>query len=153
MFVCLSVCLSGISSAVYGPIQAHRSKCTLLGIVIAEKATFMSVCAVESQLGTPLAVSQWEIIIKYCANQPFDTVSVPNSTILHRCRKIEKPFFSCIVDDVGDATPLTHNTGQVAIVPVGLSITVSCCHLGINHPVFSGTMATCPVITQDMLYQ
>ena len=45
----LSVCLSGISSAVYGPIG------TKLGMT-AEKAIFMSVCAGESQLGTPLAV-------------------------------------------------------------------------------------------------
>ena len=33
--------------------------------------------------------------------------------------------------------PSGMNTGQVAILLVPLSITVLCCHLGINRPVFS----------------
>ncbi len=52
----------------------------------------------------------------------WDTISGSRSLIIHHILTEMKNYV---------------NTGQVAIVLVPLSITVSCCHLGINRPVFS----------------
>ena len=55
MSVCLFVL---ISSAVYEPIGTKLGKCTLLSLfMVAENATFLSVCAGESLAGNPIGTA------------------------------------------------------------------------------------------------